>query len=47
MGQFRFTVFTKPWRMPIGELGAFVGGLGFSGVELPVRPGFQVEPEDV
>lgn len=46
-GQLRFTVFTKPWRMPIGELGAFVGRLGFTGVELPVRPGFQVEPEDV
>src|SRR5712692_9049501 len=42
-----FTVFTKPWKMPLPELGAFVKGLGFDGVELPVRPGFQVEPRDV
>lgn len=42
-----FTVFTKPWKMPLPELGAFVGGLGFEGVELPVRPGYQVPPEDV
>src|SRR5579859_6655055 len=42
-----FTVFTKPWKMPLPELGAFVQQLGFDGIELPVRPGFQVEPERV
>lgn len=42
-----FAVFTKPWKMPLPELGAFVQRLGFDGVELPVRPGFQVEPERV
>ena len=43
-----FSVFTKPWKtMPLAELGAFVRRLGFDGVELPVRPGFQVEPADV
>ena len=42
-----FTVFTKPWTMPLPELGAFVQGLGGDGVELPVRPGYQVEPEQV
>lgn len=42
-----FTVFTKPWKMPLDELGEFVADLGFDGVELPVRPGFQVEPEKV
>jgi len=42
-----FTVFTKPWKMPLGDLGRFVKGLGFDGVELPVRPGFQVSPETV
>jgi len=50
MGEKRitFSVFTKPWKkMPIGELGRMVHDLGFDGVELPVRPGFQVEPEDV
>ena len=43
-----FTVFTKPWKeRSIPELGEFVGRLGFDGVELPVRPGFQVEPENI
>ena len=41
-----YTVFTKPWpSKSLSELGAFVKGLGFDGVELPVRPKFQVEPE--
>jgi sugar phosphate isomerase/epimerase len=44
----RFTVFTKPWPdPPLEELGKLVKGLGFDGVELPVRPGFQVTPENV
>ena len=43
-----FTVFTKPWpALPIPALGEMVRGWGFDGVELPVRPGFQVEPENV
>jgi len=42
-----FTVFTKPWKCPLPELAEHVAGLGFDGVELPVRPGFQVEPEHV
>lgn len=42
-----FSVFTKPWRTPLPALGAFVAGLGFDGVELPVRPGYQVEPGSV
>jgi sugar phosphate isomerase/epimerase len=43
-----FTVFTKPWKtVPLPELAAFVRAAGFEGVELPVRPGFQVEPENV
>lgn len=43
-----FSVFTKPWPdVPLPELGAFVRGLGFDGIELPVRPGFQVEPQRV
>jgi len=45
--RFEFSVFTKPWKMPAPELGRFVHGLGFDGIELPVRPGFQVEPERV
>jgi len=42
-----FSVFTKPWKMPLSELGPFVHGLGFDGIELPVRPGYQVLPENV
>jgi sugar phosphate isomerase/epimerase len=40
-----FSVFTKPWREPLGGLARRVRGLGFDAVELPVRPGFQCEPE--
>lgn len=43
----QFSVFTKPWRMPLPELARFVSGLGFDGIELPVRPGYQVEPEHI
>ncbi len=43
----QFTVFTKPWKMPIAELAAFIKKLGFAGIELPVRPGYQVEPENI
>jgi len=42
----RFTLFTKPWPdKSLSELARFVKGLGFDGVELPVRPGYQVTPE--
>jgi len=42
------TVFTKPWpEKELSELAGFVAGLGLDGVELPVRPGFQVVPEKV
>lgn len=42
-----YTVFTKPWKMPLADLGRFVRNLGFDGVELPVRSGFPVTPETV
>ena len=43
-----FSVFTKPWpQKQLAELGAFVGGLGFDGMELPIRPGYQVEPDNM
>ena len=43
-----FAVFTKPWPgLSAAELGAFVKGMGFDGVELPVRPGYPAEPENV
>ena len=44
----RFTIFTKPWQdESLEELGKIVKKLGFDGVELPVRPGYQVEPESI
>ncbi|MGH2461415.1 MAG: sugar phosphate isomerase/epimerase family protein [Chloroflexota bacterium] len=42
-----FSVFTKPWKLPLPELAELVRGFGFEGIELPVRPGYQVEPRDV
>lgn len=43
-----FSVFTKPWKTkPLPELAQFVANLGFDAIELPVRPGFQVEPEHI
>lgn len=42
-----YTVFTKPWpNLSLDELGELVARMGFDGVELPVRPGCQVEPEN-
>jgi sugar phosphate isomerase/epimerase len=42
-----FTVFTKPWKHDIPALARHVAGLGFDGIELPVRPGYPVHPENV
>jgi sugar phosphate isomerase/epimerase len=41
------TVFTKPWKtLSLDALADQVASLGFHGIELPVRPGFQVQPEN-
>jgi len=45
--QIQYSVFTKPWKLPLSELGKLVKGWGFDGIELPVRPGYQVLPENV
>ena len=45
--QVMISVFTKPWKMPLPQLGQFISGFGLDGIELPVRPGFQVEPDNV
>jgi sugar phosphate isomerase/epimerase len=43
-----WSVFTKPWRSAsVEQLGETVHAMGFDAVELPVRPGYQVQPEDV
>jgi sugar phosphate isomerase/epimerase len=45
---FKTLVFTKPWPdLSFAELGKMVRGMGFDGIELPVRPGFQVTPGNV
>lgn len=42
-----FAVFTKPWPDDsIEGLADRIAGLGFDAVEIPVRPGFQVAPEN-
>jgi len=39
------TVFTKPWKEDsIEALADRIAGLGFGGIELPVRDGYQVNP---
>jgi len=47
MSQVAFTVFTKPWKLSLPDLAYHVAGLGFDGVELPVRPGYPVTPDNV
>jgi len=41
------SVFSKPWTDPIEAVGDRLAKLGMQGVELPVRPGYQVTPETV
>ena len=40
------SVFTKPWTEPLQMMADKVAALGLDGVELPVRPGYQVTPEN-
>ena len=41
-------VFTKPWKsLSLPDLARHIRSLGFEWIELPVRPGFQVEPETI
>lgn len=46
MSKLIVTAFTKPWTNPLSEVAAQLTSLGFDGVELTVRPGYQVSPED-
>ncbi len=44
----RLALFVKPWKsLPLPQLAAHVKSLGFDLIELPVRPGFPVEPEQI
>ena len=41
-------LFVKPWKsLPLPQLAAQVKSLGFDLIELPVRQGFPVEPENI
>ncbi len=43
-----FAVFGKPWKsLSLSELARCIRKLGFEWIELPVRPGFQCEPETI
>ncbi len=44
--KYHWSVFTKPWKdLDLHVLADHVARLGFDGIEFPIRPGFQVEPE--
>ena len=47
MSKVTFTVFNKPWKLALPDLARHVAALGFSGVEMPVRPGYPVTPDNV
>ncbi|MCY3831369.1 MAG: sugar phosphate isomerase/epimerase [Chloroflexi bacterium] len=41
-------LFVKPWKsLTLPQLARHVKALGFDLIELPVRPGFQVEPQNI
>ncbi len=41
-------LFVKPWKaLPLPQLAAHIKTLGFDLIELPVRPCFQVEPQNI
>jgi sugar phosphate isomerase/epimerase len=45
--EITLAVFTKPWVERIEMLADKIAGLGLEGIELPIRPGYQVTPETV
>ena len=48
MSDMRYAVFVKPWKkLAIPELAKHIYRLGFSWIELPVRPGFPCEPDRI
>jgi sugar phosphate isomerase/epimerase len=47
VADIELTVFTKPWNDPVEVLADKVAALGLDGIELPIRPGYQVQPDDV
>lgn len=47
MKNVKYSVFTKPWKnLSMDELGKKISGMGFDGIEFPLRDEFQVEPSN-
>jgi len=46
MSKHPISVFTKPWTEPLPAMSDKLAALGLDGIELPVRPGYQVTPEN-
>ena len=45
MKGFRYSVFTKPWKdISSDRFCELVSGMGFDGIEFPLRDGYQVTP---
>ena len=48
MSKNRITVFTKPWKeVSVEQLADLVADIGADGIELPIRDGYQVDPENM
>ena len=44
----QWSMFTKPWpQLPIAELADLVAGMGFDAIEFPLRPGFQIDLDEL
>ena len=42
-----YTIFTKPWKnLNISNLAQLVNKLGFNGIEIPIRDGYQITPNN-
>ena len=44
--EYTLSVFTKHWKIPIEQLGELISNLSVNAIELPIRPGYQVEPQN-
>lgn len=44
----QWSMFTKPWpHLSMAELADLVAGMGFDAIEFPLRPGFQIDLDDL
>lgn len=45
--RYTWSLFAKPWAERIKDMAENASGLGYDGVELPVRPGYPVSPGNI